>query len=188
MRPGARWLGVASGWVVVLSGCSRGPDHSPEAAGTPGVGETLAAVPLAGDRPALVWVFSVERCLGCRLANPARIVRGLQRGLGGGLETVVVAVGEGRGDDRGIVNGFLASQRIGARVEVRSRDRYMREFGAAPLGFLYVTNRNAVIEAALAGDSVDVWRSADGRLELADFVARLAEEEAGPEVEGSGTQ
>lgn len=188
MGPGARRLGVVLGWVAVLIGCSRGPDHSPESAGSPGVGETLAAVPLAGDRPALVWVFSVEQCLGCKLGDPARVVRGLQRRLGEELETVVVAVGEGREDDGGIVSGFLASQRIGARVEVRSRDQYMREFGTAPLGFLYVTDRHAVIEAALAGDSADVWRSADDRLELADLVARLAEEEAGREAEGSGTQ
>ena len=99
---------------------------------------------------------------------------------------MAVAIGDGREGDREIVVGFLASQRIAARVEVRSRQQYLREFGAAPLSVLYVMNRNSVVEAAVATDSAEAWRSADGRLDLAGFVARLAEQGDTQDGEGSG--
>ena len=187
MKARVGWLVAVIGLAVVLGGCSeRGSENSTESSVTLGVGEPFAAVQLSGDRPALVWVFGVEQCLGCKLGDPARIVRGLQRGLGEGLQTVAVAIGDGREGDREIVGGFLASQRIAARVEVRSREQYLREFGAAPLSVLYVMNRNSVVEAAVATDSAEAWRSADGRLDLAGFVARLAEQGVTQDGEGSG--
>ena len=190
MKAGEAFVVVATaGWVVALGGCSvDSPDGSREPLATLGVGEPFAAVRLSGDRPALVWVFGVDQCLGCKLGDPARVVRGLQRDLDEGLETVVVAIGDGGEGDRGIVGGFLASQRVTARVEVYSREQYMRRFGAAPLSVLYVLNRKSVVEAAVVPDSVQSWRSAENRLDLADFVARLVEQEVAQGGEGSGMQ
>ena len=187
MKAGVGWLVAATVLAVVLGGCSeRGSEDSTGSLVTLGVGEPFAAVQLSGDRPALVWVFDVDQCLGCKLGDPARVVRALQRGLGEGLETVALAIGDGRGDEREIVGGFLASQRVEARVEVRSHEQYLREFGAAPLAVLYVMNRNSVVEAAVAADSAEIWRSADGRLDLAGFVARLAEQGVAQDGEGPG--
>ena len=168
---GARlgWLAALAAWAVVPNGCSAG---SPESVG---VGDRFGAVHLSGERPALVWVLDVEQCLGCELSDPARVVRGLQHGLGDGLETVVLAVGDGRDDDHGIVDGFLASERVVARVEMRRRDRYPRESRGVRPSVLYVVNRDSEVEAVVANDSVEVWRSEDGLLDLAGFVARLAE-------------
>lgn len=171
----------------VLEGCSEaGSDGSTESPETPAVGKPLASVRLSEDRPALLWVFDVEQCLGCELSDPARVVRGLQRGLGEGLETVALAIGDGREGDREIVSAFLASQRITGRIEMRSHEQYRRDFGAAPLSVFYIMNRNSVVEAAVATDSAEIWRSAHDRLGLADFVARLVEQGVGQEGEGSG--
>lgn len=173
------------GWAGIPVGCSPGDrGSSPEPWVAPGVGEPFTAVRLAADRPSLVWVFAVEQCLGCRLGDPARVLRGLQRSLGAGLETVAVAIGDGRDGDRRIVTGFLASQRISARVDLHSREQHRQEFGAAPLPVFYVMNRNSVVEAAVATDSVEMWRSVPGRLNLAEFVTGLAEQ--GVEQNGEG--
>lgn len=187
MRSGVVWLVATIGWTGVSAGCFPGDrGSSPEPLVAPGVGEPLTAVRLPGDRPSLVWVFAVEQCLGCRLGDPARVLRGLQRSLGAGLETVAMAIGDGRDGDRRIVTGFLASQRITARVELHSREQHRQEFGAAPLPVLYVMNRNSVVEAAVATDSVEVWRSDPGRLNLAEFVTRLAEQRVEQNGEGTG--
>ena len=187
MKAGVGWLVAVVGWAVVLGGCYEGcSENSTESLVTLGVGEPFAAVQLSGDRPALVWVFAVKQCLGCKLSDPARVLRTLERSLGQGLETVAVAIGDGHEDDREIVGGFLASQRIAARIEVRSREQYLREFGTAPPSVLYLMNRNSVVEAAVASDSAEIWRSADGRLDLVGFVARLAEKGVTQDGEGSG--
>ena len=162
---------------------SQGSTESPE---TLAVGKPLPSVRLSGDRPALLWVFDVEQCLGCELSDPARVVRSLQRGLGEGLETVTLAIGDAREGDREIVSAFLASQRITGRIEMRSRDRYRREFGASPLSVFYVMDRNSVVEAAVATDSLEIWRSGHDQLALADFVALLVEQRVGQEGEGPG--
>ncbi|MDE2764099.1 MAG: hypothetical protein OXQ94_11035 [Gemmatimonadota bacterium] len=172
----------------VLEGCSQaGSNGSSESSETLAVGQPLASVRLSGDRPALLWVFDVEQCLGCELGDPARVVRGLQRGLGERLETVALAIGDGRAGDREIVSTFLASQRITGRIEMRSHEQYRRDFGGAPLSVFYIMNRNSVVEAAVATDSLEIWRSTRDRLGMADFVARLVEEGVGQAGEGSGS-
>ena len=171
-------MGAVLGWTWILGACAAcDSGGTPGRPAAPGVGEPLSAVQLSGDRPALVWIFAVEQCLACELDEPARVVRGLQRGLGERLETVVMAIGDGGEGDGDMVRGFLASRRITGRVEMRGRERYIAGFGAAPLSALYVMNRHSVVEAALAADSAETWRSADGRLDLANFVVRLAEQE-----------
>lgn len=186
MRPGVVWLVAMIGWAGMPAGCSTGDRGSSPELVAPGVGEPFTAVRLSGDRPSLVWVFAVEQCLGCGLGDPARVVRGLQRSLGPGLETVAVAVGDRRDGDRRIVSGFLASQRITARVELHSREQHMREFGAAPLSIFYVVNRNSVVEAGVTTDSVETWQSARGQLNLAEFIARLAEQGVEQNEKGTG--
>jgi len=182
-------LVAVTGWAVVLVGCpGGGPQPAPEPSATLGAGDPFAAVALSGHRPALVWVFHIEHCLGCKLGDAARVVRGLQRGLGEGLEIVAVAIGDGGEGDREIVRGFMASQRVTARVEVHSRRRYLQGFGAAQLPVLYVINRNTVVEAAVAADSMETWRSPGDRLDLAGFVARLAGKSVERSGEGSGMQ
>ena len=151
-----------------------------------GVGDAIPAIGLLGDRPALVWVFDAKQCLGCELTDPARMVRGVQRRLGTRIETVVVAVVEQREDDRDIVTGFLASQRVSARVETRSRIEYIRDFGSAPLAAFYVTNGNSVIKAVMETQVADSWRSAPDSSNLVGFVERLVEEgESSAENQGT---
>ena len=172
-------------WVVVAGACSGA--GSPKAAVEIGVGEPLPGIGLSGERPALVWMVGVEQCLGCELGDPAWTVRSLQRRIGGRIETVVVAVGEGREEDGKLVTDFLSSQRISARVEVRTREQYLRFYGSTPLPVLYLVNRNAVVEAVTPADSVRSWRSAGGRRDFAGFVELIANE--GVETgEGSGMQ
>ena len=172
-------------WVVVVGACSRG--GSPEALAEVGVGEAMPDIELSGERPALVWVVGVEQCLGCELGDAAWTVRSLQRRLRGRIETVVVAVGEGREEDRKLVGDFLASQRISARLELRTRKRYLRHYRSTPLSAFYLVNRKAVVEAMIAAESAHSWQSADGRRDFAELVESIANEgiQAG---EGSGMQ
>ena len=177
-------VGVVAGWCVWLAGaCSAA-----EAPGVAelGVGERMPAIGLSGESAALVWVFAAEECLGCELGDRARVVRGLQRRLGKRIEVVVVAVGEGREGEEGLVTGFLASQRISARVETRTPERYMRDFGSAPLSVLYVVNQKAVIEAMVAADLVETWRSAGGGRDLLGLLEAVANEGVATTGEGSG--
>ena len=154
-----------------------------------GIGDPLPVSGLSGDQPALVWAFAVEQCLGCTLGDRARMIRGLQRRLGGAdIKTLALAVGEGPEDERDIVTGFLTSQRVNAEVEITSRRDYVRDFGASPLSVIYVTGWNRVIEAVVPADSVDVWRSADGTLDLAGLVEFLAGEKDAPTGTGLGRQ
>jgi len=187
VRTRAGRLGATLGWAWVVGACAAGDSHgTPGRPAAPGVGETFSAVQLSGDRPALVWIFGVEQCLACELDEAARVVRGLQRRLGERVETVVMAVGNGDEGDRDIVRGFLASRRISGRVEMRGCEPYPEGLGAAPVSVLYVMNRHSVVEAAVAADSAEIWRSADGRLDLANFVARLAEREGSAGRGGTG--
>ena len=179
------WIPTAAPgwWVAVLGACSGA--GSPDATAIV-VGEPLPDIKLSGERPALVWVVGVEQCLGCELGEAAWTVRSLQRQLGGRIGTVVVAVGEGREEDRKLVSDFLASQRILATVEMRTMRRYLRHYGPGPLPVFYLVNRQAVVEAVIAADSVQSWRSADGRGQnLGELVESIANEgiEKG---EGSG--
>lgn len=189
MRPSA-WIRTAAPALaltslsVVVSAC---PGAGSPSAMEISVGEPLPDVELSGARPALVWVVGVEQCLGCELGDAAWTVRSLQRKLGGHIETVVVAVGEGREEDRKLVSDFLVSQRISARVEVRTPKQYLRHYGSTPLSVFYLVNRKAVVEAAVLADSAQSWQSADGRRGFADLVELIANEgiETG---EGSGMQ
>ena len=160
-------------WAALVGACDAA--EPPESAGI-GVGEPLPGVELSGDRPALVWVFGVEQCLGCELGDPAWTVRALQRRLGQRIEIVVLAVGEGRWEERKLVSDFLASQRVSARVETRKLTEYLRDYGSRPPSVFYVVNRKAVVEAVMAADSARFWRSADGELDLARFVESIANE------------
>ena len=173
-------------WVWLVSACSAA--ESPEGAAGPGLGEPLPAIGLSGERPAMVWVFAAEQCLGCELGDPARAVRAVQRRLGERIETVVVAVGEGREEEKKLVIDFLASQRVSARVETRTLEQYLRGFGSAPLSAFYVANRQAVIEAAVAADSAETWRSAGEGLDLVSFVELIVNREVASTGEGSGMQ
>ena len=165
-------VGVLVSWVGLAGACSAA--GSPERSAELGVGKPLPGVDLSGERPALVWVIGVEQCLGCELGEPAWTVRTLQRRLGETIETVVVAVGEGRAEETKLVTDFLASQRVTARVEVRTVKQYLRDFGSAALSTFYVVNRSAVIEAALSADSAQSWRSSDGRRDFHDLVEMIA--------------
>ena len=171
-------------WTVVVGAC---PGAGSPSAMEVSVGEPLPDVEFSGARPALVWVVGVEQCLGCELGEAAWTVRSLQRQFGGRIETVVVAVGEGQQEDWKLVGDFLASQRISARVEVRTAKQYLRYYGSTPLSVFYLVNRKAVVEAAVVADSAQSWQSEDGRLGFADFVELIANEgiETG---EGSGMQ
>ena len=131
-------------------------------------------------------MVGVEQCLGCELGEAAWTVRSLQRQLGERIETVVVAVGEGREEDRKLVSDFLASQRVSAGVELRTTKQYLRHYGPTPLSVFYLVNRKAVVEVVIAADSARFWRSADGRRQnVADLVESIANDgvESG---EGSG--
>ena len=179
-------IGVAVvAWCAGAGACSVA--ESPEAGVEPRVGGALPAMELSGEWPALVWVFSVEQCLGCELGDFARTIRALQRRLGERIETVVVAVGEGREEDGKTARSFLASQRISARVETQTREQYRRGFGSAPFPVLYVANRQAVIEAVVAADSASWW-SADARRDLVRFIEQIANGGVESVGEGSGTQ
>lgn len=173
-------------WAVVVAACSGA--GSPNAEVEIGVGEPLPDIELSGEWPALVWVVGVEQCLGCELGDPAWAVRLLQRRLRGRIETVVVAVGEGREEERGLVNDFLASQRISARVEIRTARRYLRHHGSMPLPVFYLVNRKAVVEAVIAADSAQSWRSADGGRDLAEFVESIANAGVASSGDGSGAR
>lgn len=175
---------VVVSWAWLVGACSTA--EAPGDVAELGVGEPLPAIGLSGERPALVWVFAAEQCLGCELGDPARVVRGLQRRFGKRIETVVVAVGEGREGEEGLVAGFLASQRISARVETRTLEQYTRDFGSAPLSILYVANRKAVVEAMVAADSVETWRSAGGGWDLLGLLEQIANEGVASTGEGSG--
>lgn len=173
-------------WVMVVGACSGG--GSPKAAVEIGVGEPLPDIELSGERAALVWVVGVEQCLQCGAGDAAWTVRSLQRRLGGRIETVVVAVGEGRDGDSKLVGDFLASERISARVEMRTTEQYLRHYGSTPLPVFYLVNRKAVIEAVVAVDSAQSWHSLDGsRRDVADFVESIANEGV-EKGEGSGMQ
>ncbi|MDE2874959.1 MAG: hypothetical protein OXU69_05515 [Gemmatimonadota bacterium] len=170
-------------WAALGGACSGSGSSN---AGGIVVGEPLPDIALSGERPALVWVVGVEQCLGCELGDAAWTVRSLQRQFGGRIETVVVAVGEGREEDRKLVSDFLASQRVSAGVELRTTKRYLRHYGPTPLSVFYLVNRRAVVEAVIAADSARFRRSADGRGQsIADLVESIANDEV-ESGEGSG--
>ena len=169
-RPVALAIGA-----LVFVGCSL----QDGAGGGRGVGDSLPQLGLAGRHPALVWVFDARECLGCKLTDPARTVRAAQRQLGEHVELVAVAVGENGETDHELVAGFLRSQRVSARIEVRSRAEYVRAFGRADTGLFYVVDGSGVIKAVLAADDAADWRSPGDSLDLAGFVRVL--ERTGPE-------
>lgn len=150
-----------------------------------GIGDSLPQLGLAGRHPVLVWVFDARECLGCRLTDPARTVRAVQRQLGERVDLVALAVGEHAGADRDLVAGFLRSQRVSARIEVLRRAEHVEEFGRAETGLFYVADGSGVIRAVVAaGDAAD-WRSPGDSLDLAGFVRFLGK--AGSErVDDSG--
>ena len=154
--------------VWMAAGCS------PRDGSVPGVGETLPGLEFSGHGPVLVWVFDAQECLGCTLTDPARTVRALQYRLGERFEVVAVAVGENGDADRDLVAGFLGSQRISARIDVRSRSDYVRAFGRAEPTLFYITNEAGVIEAVVPASEAEIWRSAGDSLDLAGFVQSLA--------------
>ena len=147
---------------------------SPRDGRVPGVGDAMPGLEFPGRGPALVWVFDARECLGCTLTDPARTVRALQYRLGEQFEVVAVAVGENGDADRDLVAGFLGSQRISARIDVRSRSDYVRAFGRAEPTLFYITNEAGVIEAVVPASEAEIWRSAGDSLDLAGFVQSLA--------------
>ena len=168
------FLALAGFWMSAWGGCSRdAPIGS-----TVGLqaGDTLPAVarPL-GRGAAVVWALAVSQCLGCELDELARVLRRLQRTLKDDLEVVVVAVGEGEEDGLERVETWLKAERIPARVVLRDRGWFQREFGVEPLPILYVVDRRSVVVGVVAAaDAPDQWRSTPDRVDLDSFVARLA--------------
>ena len=168
------YLGVASALASVVGGCSaEGPTRSAAGLGT---GDTLPALARpSGGGAALVWALAPSQCLGCELNELARVLRRIQRTLKGDLEVVVVAVGEGEEDDLERVETWLRAERIAARVLLRDRMWFEREFGVERLPILYVVDRNSVVAGVVAAaDAPDQWRSTPDRVDLDSFVARLA--------------
>ena len=158
MRP-QRWCATVA-LALCLSGCLDGGQgrRFPLAEGD--------AVPSAavGNGPVLVWTFRSADCLTCKLANPAWVVRRLQTRSGDGLETVVVAVGKTTEDERALVEGFLASERISARIALRTPRGYGREFGPAPMPALYAVGpTGAVLTVVPSPDAGHVfdWETVD---------------------------
>ena len=145
-------------------------------------GDSIPLSDLSGRRPALVWVFDAQECLGCELTGPAHSVRLLQRRLGDSMETVVVALSELGEEDRSLVARFLESQRVSADVRVRTPREHMREFGPGPVPAFYVVARDGAVRAVLEPSQSDLWRSTEDSLGLPDYVEMLAEE-PGIEVE-----
>ena len=139
-------------------------------------GDSIPWPDLSGGRPALVWVFDAEDCLGCELTGPARSVRLLQRRLGNRMETAVVALSELGESDRAMVARFLESQRVSAAVRVLTPGEYAAEFGSGPVPAFHVVGRVGVVRALMEPDRADLWRSTEDSLTLADYLETLAEE------------
>lgn len=127
-------------------------------------GDVVPPLELTGTGPALVWAFRSADCLTCNLANPAWVVRRLHARSGDDLETVVVAVGKTTQEERALVEGFVASERIPARVLLRTPRGHGREFGPAPMPALYAVGPDGVVLTAApspdAGPVVD-WDHVD---------------------------
>lgn len=163
-RPVAAMIGA-----LVLGACSL----QDGAGDGRGLGDSLPRLGLAGHYPVLVWVFDARECLGCKLTDPARAVRAVQRQLGERVDLVALAVGEHGDADRDLVAGFLRSQRVSARIEVLGRAEHVQAFGRVETGLFYVADRSGVIRAVVAaGDAAD-WRSPGDSLDLAGFVRVL---------------
>ncbi len=174
-----RWIVIHGllGGLLALSACSidpgaRAPAHAPR--------DPLSAPARTGNRPAEVWVFDAEECLGCELTEPAQSVRLLQRRLGDRMETAVVALSELGEEDRTMVERFLESQRVSAHVSVRTPVEYSRDFGGGPVPAFYIVGKDRVVQIILDPDRADSRRFSHDSLSLADFVETLAEEERAP--------
>ncbi len=161
------WAAVAA----VAAACSIDAGRQPRALAP---GDSMPLSDLSGGRPALVWVFDAEACLGCDLTGPAQGVRLLQRRMGERVETIVVAISELGEDDHALVAGFLEAQRVQADVRVRTPGAHMREFGGGPVPILYVVDGNGAVRALVDPNRMDAWRSPEDSLGLADYVDRLA--------------
>ena len=164
--------------VVIVSACSVDAGEKARALSP---GDTILTRDLSGSRPALVWVFDAEECLGCELTGPAQSVRLLQRRLGGRMETAVLALSELGEEDGAMVNRFLESQRVSAHVRVRTPGEHSREFGDGPVPAFYIVGEDWVVQAILEPDRADSWRSSDDSLSLADFIETLAEDQKVPD-------
>lgn len=147
--------------ALCLGGCF---DGGPGRRSPLAQGDVVPPLGLAGTGSALVWTFRSADCLTCKLANPAWVVRRLQTRSGGGLKTVVVAVGKTTKEERALVEGFLASERILARVVLRTPRSHGREFGPAPMPALYAVGPNGTVRTAVpspdAGPVID-WDGMD---------------------------
>ena len=143
------FLAVAGLWMSALGGCSSdAPIGS-----TVGLqaGDTLPAVARpSGSGAAVVWALAVSQCLGCELDDLARVLRRLQRTLKDDLEVVVVALERGGGTGLERVETWLKAERIPARVVLRDRGWFQREFGVEPLPILYVVDRRSVVVGVVA--------------------------------------
>ena len=146
MNPHPRSCGLIAAVVAVGLVTSAGCLDQNE---TLSVGDPLPLAELSLAHPSLVWVFDAEGCLGCALGPSAGVVRRLQHRLGDSLEVVVVALSNGVNEDRDrvLVRSFLRAERVSARVALRSRQAYSKEFGhAAPTSVLYVAEQGRLVE------------------------------------------
>lgn len=156
-----RWCATVA-LALCLGGCL---DGGPGRRSPLGEGDAVPPAVLAENGPALVWTFRSADCLTCKLANPAWVVRRLQTRSGDGLETVVVAVGKNTENERALVEGFLASERISARIALRTPRGYGREFGPAPMPALYAVDPTGAVLTAVpspdVGPVVFDWETVD---------------------------
>lgn len=164
---------VSAAVVATVAACSV--DAGPRSRAL-APGDSISLPELSGGRPALVWVFDAEECLGCELTEPARSVRLLQRRLGNRMETAVVALSELGEGDHALVARFLESQRLSATVRLLTPGEYAAAFGNGPVPAFHVVGRDGVVRALLEPGHADAWRSTEASLTLADYVEALAEE------------
>lgn len=157
-------MSVAGGVAALLGACIEGGQGRarPLAVGDPA---PSPAVPLPKGEPSVVWAFRAADCLTCALGPSAWVVRQLQLPANGGLEAVVVAIGDAGGEtaDRETVDRFLAKERIQATVLMQSRRRYESEFGrGARLPALYFVGPDGTVKAVLPSPSepdLTDWKS-----------------------------
>lgn len=109
------------------------------------VGESLP-IRTKADRPAVVWVFNADRCLGCTLTDPARTLRRIHHRFGDAMEMVAIAISDHPDHHESLVGSFLRSQRLDVRLEMQSQADHAIGFGLdAPEPVVYLADAKRII-------------------------------------------
>jgi hypothetical protein len=117
------------------------------------VGQTAPAVLAKSENKVqVVWAFSTRDLLSCE--SPALALRHLKARFGADVHLVAVAVGE----DPGIVNSFMARERLDPQVIRMREPEFERAFLRSKLPALYVVRDHRIAEAT----SDSIW--SDGSL------------------------